>query len=165
MALALLVEDGTGVAGANSFATLAQARDYAALRGVNLSAVDSVVTAFLVKATDWLKPKSYLGTKTNAGETYLPWPRSDIVVDDEDFDEDTVPTGIVEVTCQLCIEQHNGVTLSPSAKGAGIKREKIGPMDTEYATSSRATTPRMPIVEDMLNPWLASRGGLRTLRV
>lgn len=163
MALALTVETGAGVEGANSFATLAQARDFALLRGVVLSATDSVLTAYLVKATDWLKQKSYLGTKTNAGEAYLPWPRSGLIVDEEVFDEDTVPSAIVEATCQLCIEQQNGAILFPALVDPEVKREKIGPIDTEYVTGR--TSPRMPAVDAILAPWIVQRGGLSTRRI
>ncbi len=163
----LTIETGSGVTGANSFATLAQAREFALLRGVSLTADDDTLTAYLVKANDYLKSLSYLGTKTYPGQGYLPWPRTGLVLDDEDFPEDAIPTDIVSAACQLCIEQHNGVDLSPTASGPGIKRDKTGPLETEYVHSSRATTPRMPLVDALLQGWVAQRAGIRlsTLRV
>ena len=169
MPIALSVENGTGVDGANSFATLEQARDYAELRSVTLTASDTVLTGYLVKATAWLKQKSYLGTKTYAGQSFLPWPRSGLTVDEAEFPSDAVPQDIIDATCQLCVEQQNGVDLFPTTTGPAVKREKIGPIDTEFAvaTGGGRGGPRMPAVEALIAAWLAQRSGftLKTLRI
>lgn len=167
MPIALSVETGAGVAGANSFATVVQARDFATVRGVTLSADDDVVTAFLVIATDYLKTLQYQGTKYRAGESYLPWPRDGLLVDEVAYPINLVPSDIVAATCQLVIEQHNGIVLRGSASTAGIKREKVGPLETEYSSSHIGRSiARMPIVEAYLSPWLARASfGLRTRRI
>ena len=41
--MALIIENGTNVAGANSYATLTEILAFAALRGVTLSAVDATL--------------------------------------------------------------------------------------------------------------------------
>ena len=153
----LIVENGTGVPDANSFATLEQARSFATDRGVTLPA-DGTLTAYLVKATDYLKSLSYQGTKKHAGEEYLPWPRTGLTLDDEDFADTVIPRDILNAACQLCIEQFNGVELAPTATGAAVKREKVGPLETEYAGSSRPTAPRMPLVDAYLAGWVVARG-------
>jgi hypothetical protein len=167
MPITLTVEDGSGVANANSFATLAQARDFAVMRGVTLSNDDEVLKVLLIKATDWLKSKSYLGEKTYAGQSYLPWPRSGLMLDGEEFPENSVPLDIVNAAAQLCIEQANGITLDESQSGALVKKETVGPLSTEYVGSNRAATPRMPKVDALLEGWIVhgSGRGLRTVRV
>lgn len=154
---ALLVEVGTGVVGANSFATLTQARDFATLRGVTLSAVDATLTSWLVKGTDYLKTFSYMGAKTYPGQDYLPFPRTNLTIDDEALGVDVVPNDIVAALCQLCIEQQAGVVLNATSTGAGIKSEKIGPIETVYATpngAGNAVKASMPIVAAYLKPYV-----------
>ena len=50
--MALVIEDGSRVAGANSYVTLAEARAFASARGVTLSAVDATLEPFVIKAFD-----------------------------------------------------------------------------------------------------------------
>lgn len=158
---ALLVEVGTGVSGANSLATLTQARDFATLRGVTLPVTgtvgDAALTAFLVKGTDYLKTFSYLGTKTYPGQGYLPWPRTNLTIDDEALAVDAIPNDIVSALCQLCIEQQAGVVLNATSTGAGIKSEKTGPLETVYSTpngAGNASKASMPIVAAYLKPYV-----------
>jgi len=164
----LIVEDGSGVIGANSLASIAQARDFASLRNVTLPG-DAALTAFLVKGTDYVKTFSYLGTKTYAGVSYLPWPRTGLTIDDEAFDGDAIPPDIVSAVCQLCIEQKNGVVLFGTSTGPAIRRDKVGPLETEYAVSNgsgNAAKASMPAVDAYLKPYLAGGGfSLRTRRI
>ena len=50
MAITITVEDGSNVANANSFVTIAEARSYAVERGVTLSATDDDVAVQIIKA-------------------------------------------------------------------------------------------------------------------
>jgi len=52
--MALIIEDGTIVAGADSYATLAVLRAYALKRGVTLSAVDADLEVLAIKAMDYI---------------------------------------------------------------------------------------------------------------
>lgn len=163
---ALTVEDGTGVTGANSFASLATARAFATLRGVTLSAVDATLTAYLVKGTDYLRALSYIGTKTYPGQSYLPWPRTGLTIDDEELAGTVIPTDIIDALCQLCIEQQAGVILNATSTGPGVKRDKVGPLETEYAVangSGNAAKATMPIVSAYLKPYVKG-ATIRTYR-
>lgn len=158
----LIVETGAGVIGANSFATLVQAREFAALRGIALpvdGVGDTAVTAFLVKATDYLKVLSYRDTAIYTDGNYLPFPRK--AAYSVTPTTPTIPQGILDATCQLVIEQFNGVELNATSTGSGIRMEKIGPITTEYATptgAGNAPKASMPTVAAYLRPYLASLG-------
>ena len=149
---------------ANSFATLAQAREFAALRGVTLPAVttgDAALTAMLVKGTDYLKAFSYRGERTYPGGVYLPWPRTGVTVDGALQAAAEVPDVVIGALCQLCIEQQSGIVLHASGTGYAVKRDKTGPLETEFAVptgSSNAVKAKMPAVDAYLRPLLLNAG-------
>lgn len=153
-----LVETGAGVAGANSLASVAYARDYAALRGRNLPTADSALQVLLVLATDYIRALSFVGVKTYAGQQYLPWPRTGLIVDDVAIPADVIPTAITDAVAQLAVEQAAGVDIRPTRiSGATIKREKVGPLETEYAVNSSGSgQATMPAVDSLLSPFVAS---------
>ena len=55
--MALIIEDGTVVAGANSFATDAELQAYAAVRQVSLPAAQAEREALLITAIDYIVSK------------------------------------------------------------------------------------------------------------
>ena len=59
--MALVVEDGTGVAGATSYVSVADFKLYAAARGATVPATDSDCDVLLIKAMDALELKLYVG--------------------------------------------------------------------------------------------------------
>jgi hypothetical protein len=79
MAIVITVEDGSNVADANSFVTLAEVRAYAAQRGVTLSVTDDDVAIQLIKSKDYLESFAmrYQGEIANEGQS-LQWPRIDV---------------------------------------------------------------------------------------
>lgn len=173
--MALIVEDGTAPANANSFATLAFIRAYAADRGVDLAAItDLALTAFAIKATDWLGTKDYVGTPNSVAQNLL-WPRSGVI----NFDGSSFPNtgvGSIPVTlqnaeAQLCIEQNNGVDLMPTVDnnttGGFVVSRKVDVIETQF--SERIGTlkqPLMPKVDRWLQGLLSSSGGsLNVVRV
>jgi hypothetical protein len=80
--MAIVVEDGSVVTGANSYITLAEARAYGVLYGVTISAVDATAEVLSHKAVRYLEARrnQYQGTKVSVDQP-LQWPRYDVVVD------------------------------------------------------------------------------------
>lgn len=83
--MTLIVENGTNVPNANSYADLTYIRAYALNRGVTLSVVDADVEAMVFKSMDYIESvaSNYQGTKTYTAPTYTPqslqFPRSAIL--------------------------------------------------------------------------------------
>ena len=73
----IIVEDGSVVAGANSYVTEAELTTYAADRGITLTAATDVL---LIKAMDYIESLSFIGTKFSEGQS-LQWPRSNVYID------------------------------------------------------------------------------------
>jgi len=160
--MSIIVETGAGVTDANSYADLAKVRAYALLRGITLSTDDAVVTAQIMLGMDFIEAKrsDFQGTKTSATQA-LQWPRKGVTIDCNDVDENTIPNEIVNALCQVVIEQHNGVNLSPTRTDAFITEDTIGPITTKYSDKiggGPGTAPTMPNVENSLAPLLATCG-------
>lgn len=156
--MALTVEDGTGVAGANSYASLATLRAYASARGVTLPASDPALEAFALLGMDYLEGLRgrFQGAKTDPTQP-LQWPRYPVVIDGADFPSDAIPVELVNALCRLCMEQHAGADLSPTKTGAFVTEETVGPITTKYSEKlggGAGSPPDMPAVDVLLAPLL-----------
>lgn len=170
--MALIVEDGTGVANANSYETLVGIRAYASARGVTLSATDSVVEAQSYKAMDFLEAQRgrYQGDKTDPAQA-LQFPRTGVKVDCVEIDSDVIPAVLVQAQCRLIMEQHAGVELTPTRTDGFVIEDTTGPLTTKYSDKhggGPGSVPIMPAVEALLSPLYSACGqglGLRVTRV
>lgn len=164
--MALVVEDGTGLANATSFVARSDYIAYAAARGVVVADEDASDIE-LVKAIDFLMTKCWKGTPTVDGQA-LPFPRHV-----ENFDgtlaypDDAVPTPIKRAQMDAALAVRSGFDLMPVvAGGSVVKREKLGPIETEYEEGSAYNTTTLPTVAAAIAPYECGQGaGFRTVRV
>lgn len=175
MASTLIIEDGTGIEDANSYADASEARAYATLRGIALPAVPSSgvdpVEPWLIKAADYLESLNYIYFKATTDQA-LSWPRK-VKSDDVDPDLYILPTLLIKAQCQLVIEQFNGIDLMPTTAGGRdgqfVVREKIDVIETMYSEKlGTLSTPTMPAVNALLRDLVVRGGGagsLKTVRV
>jgi len=159
--MAIVVEDGTGVSGANSFVSLADARTYAADRGVTLSEDDAALSPLLYKAMDYLESKGLgllsLSFPTESG--YLCR-----------LTDAQALARLANAQAQLCVEQSAGVDLAPARTDGFIIEDTTGPMTTKYSEKlggGAGVAPSMPAVHGILKPLLQCGQGasFTTLRV
>lgn len=158
--MALIVEDGTLVAGANSYASLALIKAFALARGVTLGPDDAIETMSTL-AIDYLEGKrnEYQGNKIDASQE-LQFPRIGVIVDDFEIPYNSIPKAIVNAQCQLIIEQSLGINIMPTQTDAAIKSETIGPIKTDYAVNPGAIVePHLTSVNMMLKPLFKKSGG------
>lgn len=158
--MALIIEDGSGVANANSFGTVAGLRAFATLRGVNLAPTDGAVEVLLIKAMDWLTAQTYIGEMTYEGQS-VPFPRTDL----DGYADNVIPAEIVTAQYHLALAANKGIDLMPTQAKAAIKRKKVGPLETEYFGVGPAIV-RVPAVDGLLLGFLSGslRGQLRVER-
>ncbi len=169
MAITLIQETGAIVPNANTYGTEADLILYAEARGVTLTSSEAL-KAKLIKAMDYLQGLNYKGTLVSPGVQPLPWPRKDAVIDGYEQPETAIPYNLIRAQYQLVIEQQNGIDIMPTVSGGFIKREKVGPIETEYSESLAASNglePDMPIVDALLASLLNDTGkfSLTTYRV
>jgi hypothetical protein len=172
--MALVVEDGTARADAESYCSVAAADTYHANRGNTVWAAltQTVKEQCLRKATDYLVAiyrnawDGYRKTTTQA----LDWPRFMVPIKDNFllygfgqiyYDDASVPAGVQNGCAELALKVAGGTELAPDL-GPEVLREKVGPIETDYAQGARQTT-RFYAVENMLQPYLA--GGASSRKV
>jgi hypothetical protein len=170
--VALVVEDGSIVTGANSYVDVATARTYATDRGLTLSADDATVESQLVLAMDYLEAlrDEYQGSKTDTTTPQnLQWPRQNVVIDGEDFSDSAIPVELVDAQCRLAVEQETGYDLFPTDSGKFITKEQTGPLVTEYSEKIvPGQMPRISAVDSLLKPLFSKNLGsasLTTIRI
>lgn len=140
--MAIIIEDGTSIAGANSYVSLAEARTFLESYGFSLPSDDTVAEALLVKAALYLSSfdEDILGQRESALQPML-WPRSgDLYINStESLPGDSVPQALKDAQCFAAKAEASGELLSSSAsdeEGRAITKEKIGPIETTYQVQS-----------------------------
>lgn len=164
--MALTVEDGTGVDGADSYNTVADIRAYAAARGLALPVDDAAVEPLAVLAADWLETfrARYQGSKTDAANA-LQWPRYGVAIDGYVVAHDEIPLLLKQAHAQAAIEAQAAPLTARAA--AGIRREKVDVIEVEYfqtATAS-AQTGGSAIAEAMIAPLLRTAPSIQVVRL
>jgi hypothetical protein len=155
--MAFVVEDGSIVANANSFVSVAEANAYHTDRGNSVwTGDDAVKQAALIKATDFIQQKygcQWKGYKVDPIRQPLDWPRAGI----DYVDYQTIPEKLKNAVCELALEALSE-ELNPSLeRGGAVKREKVDVVEVEYMDSASSTTKR-PAIDGMLREYLSRSG-------
>lgn len=172
MAIEIIVEDGTGVANANSFVSVEDARTYAEARGVEFPADDDEVASMLIRAADYLEAQEcrFQGKRTSSSQA-LAWPRTGVVLNCDDVPPNVIPKSLIAAQVQLAMAIAAGFDLQPNISPQDyVTREKVGPIETEYADPvSVGIMPTFTAANALLAPLFgecaANRFALRTIRV
>jgi len=134
----LIVETGAVVANANSYVSLDDANAYHAARGNSTwTGTDAAKEAAVLRAMDYLEKLNWQGDDYDgpagaSGKQPLKWPRRGVVLGGYVWPWDEVHPGVQNALCEAAlIELTDPGALAP-AFSLGVKREKLGPMETEY---------------------------------
>jgi hypothetical protein len=159
--MALTVEDGSVVAGADSYVSLTYASTYFVNRlqlsdGVATDVWDAVdddikeaslryATQYVDKRFDWN------GSMADADDQELSWPRYNAY--DEwrgiTIDGDVVPTRIKDAVCELAMVHAGEVLNEVLSRGGDVRRVQVGPISEEYFESASAER-EYPFVDALL---------------
>jgi hypothetical protein len=137
--MAMIVEDGTGVTGANSYTSVDEVQTYFDDRGSNV-AWDALATtadkeAVLIQATDYIEKRfseKWIGDK-NDNSNALSWPRANIY--DRTgrllYANDDIPTELKRAVAEYAVRAITAVLIGdPSTQGLEVEEEQkeIGPI-------------------------------------
>jgi hypothetical protein len=162
--MAFTVEDGTGLANANAFISVAFANAYFADTGNTVwdAYTDTVCEQAIVRATAYLSNAfSWKGTPVLPRVQALAWPRTG-VKDGEGYDVPVspIPIEIRRACAEIALREAAtpGVMTPDVTLSAAVKREKIGPMEVEYLnqnTGADASRPVLLAVSALISGFLA----------
>lgn len=128
----LTVEDGSGVPGANSYVTLQEARDYAALRGIDFPEDDGELEVLLINGFDYIESfsRQFQGSRAKPDQETT-WPRDGVVVEGYYIPKTSIPVSLKSAQIRAA-EAAGEIDLMPSPS-ASVVKEKIDVLEFQYA--------------------------------
>jgi len=159
--MSLIIEDGSGVAGANSYVSLIDARAILALRGQDLDVDDVVAEQQLFSASDYIEAfrARFQGRKTNDAQS-MQWPRIWVLIDNVVVDRTTIPIDLINAQVFAAYEFSLGAALQPTVTGQSVQSEEVvGAVKVSYFSTGVIDGSSTFIrVMDSLNPLFISGG-------
>lgn len=128
----LTIEDGTGVPGADSYATAAELASRAAAYGWTIPAAVDAQEVLLRRAAEAMNALRWQGVRAEAGQA-LAWPRRDVIVDGEYLPAASIPAAIKYGQMALAAEIHADDIDPPESRRGAVLREKVDVLEVQYA--------------------------------
>lgn len=166
----LNVETGAGLADADSYASVAAADARCASLGltawVALAEADKEIAlrkAMMFMATYRVR---WAGRRVYQHQA-LDWPRYNVAVDGFIVPSNIVPLEIVNACIDLAVRASSGEDLLPDLDTGSnaIKKDKTGPLETEYFQNTTDARERFVAVDALLAPYFGSAGGGNSIKV
>lgn len=163
--MALTVEDGSGLAGAEAYISVADATAYFAARNnADWAALTtSQQEAALRQGAEYLDAtygERWQGSRMTEAQP-LSWPRVGVVVDGYSLNGSPLPVALVRANAELAMRASTGTLLAD--QGAQVTQETVGPISVSYADGARQGT-RYVSVELMLASLLQGSGQIPVYR-
>lgn len=158
--MAIVVEDGTGLATANSYASVTTADAYHSARGNTAwtetsTSPDQGKAAALIRATAYIDAAyrgRFQGYRNNGRTQALEWPRMG-VIDTQYFSVSStaIPIEVVNATCEAAIREiaSAGSLTADLERGGEVRSLSAGSVSIEYGAGASASTV-YPIIEGLL---------------
>lgn len=172
--MALIVEDGTGLASADAYISLADANTYWTDRGNSTwdAAADADKEEAIRRATEYLDSTfEWVGVRVSQTQG-LDWPRYDVIdKDGYGIDSDAIPNKLAQATARLAVNALSG-DLLPVLDAGSVKstRSKVGDLEKEtvYQDGGAPRYQSYDFVTRMLRGLYvgkASNGGLSVVKM
>lgn len=157
--MSLIIEDGSIVAGADSYQTLATARADATARGLTL-AVDDVIAEQQLRQAYYYLTNSYesqiQGERVSAEQTGF-MPRSNIIAFGFPVDNNSVPTAFLKAQVSMASSINDGANVNESDTStqelASFEVKDVYSETYQNKTNTSSVLPKMPAVSQFLYPY------------
>lgn len=157
--MALIVEDGSGLADAEAYVSVADATTYHTNMGNSAAwaavGVTAVQEAMLRRATNYMRNRYYGMWEGSAvaSTQRLDWPRSGVPTRDggSAIASNIVPEDVKAACAELALKAFSADLMPDSSQA--VKREKVGPLEVEYDEFS-PSSPAYLAIDAMLAPFL-----------
>jgi ATP phosphoribosyltransferase len=153
--MAIIVEDGTGVTGANSYVSTTTLTTFATARSVTLTAGAETL---LIQAMDYIESQRYKGLKVGYTQV-LQWPRYDVYIDGYYATPTDIPQQLKDALCHAAIAVDQGTDLLQDASRT-TSMEKVGDLEVHYAPGS-LSSPINVKIQNALYKLLDGGGSIR----
>lgn len=163
--MALVVEDGTGLATAESYVSVADTTTRLGALGISIwtDLTNAEMEEALRRATNYMGQayrQRWQGARRTTTQA-LDWPRVDVVVDRYTaVAYDSIPADIANACADLALKAAAG-DLNADLERA-IIRDKTGPLETEYSPHSPQSV-RYRSIDMALAPYLTGGGAMARL--
>lgn len=163
--MALVIEDGSIVTDANSFVTDDEYVDYAAARGLTIGGFDGAREIELIKAMDYmLSIETRLkGSRVNDVQD-LPYPRLNLYVRNFFIESDSIPKNAKFAQMESAAAANSQELLINSIE-QDIKREKLGPLESEFHKGGSWVIARTERIDSAFAPLMNSKGFASTVKI
>lgn len=132
--MALIIEDGSGVANANSYVTTAEWDTWATARGIAHSHSASKIEELILTAMDYIEAQNFLGRKATDAQS-LQWPRTEVYIDSYSVNSDEIPKELKNSVYEVTRTVSDG-NFALSAKDRQTTQEKIGDITVTYKNNA-----------------------------
>ena len=166
----LITETGAGLADAESYASVAAADARCASLGLTAWAVldEGAKEIALRRATQFMATyrTRWAGRRVHQQQA-LDWPRYNVAVDGFVLPSTSVPLDVVNACIDLAVRAGRGEDLLPDLNTGSnaIKKDKTGPLETEYFQNTTDARERFVAVDALLAPYFGSAGGGNLIKV
>ncbi|RJG10918.1 hypothetical protein D3879_14655 [Pseudomonas cavernicola] len=137
--MALTIENGSIVAGADSFATAAELVTYAANFGRTIPGTEAAQESLLRRAYLEMNALPWKGCAVSPNQTGS-WPRVGVVRNDFTIASNVIPAQVKAGQMALATEIHADDLAPPELKVGAIESEKVGPISTTFAVASKTAS-------------------------
>ena len=137
--MALTIEDGSIVAGADSYVEAADLVTYAANYGRTIPAGTTDQEALLRRAYLQMAAMPWKGQPVSAEQTGA-WPRYGVCRNGFVLPSDSIPAQVKQGQMALAAEIHADDLVDPDTKAGAVTRRKVGPLETEYAEAKSSAS-------------------------
>ncbi|PHV33322.1 hypothetical protein P9875_17725 [Janthinobacterium rivuli] len=166
----IIIETGAGLADADSYASVAAADARCASLGLTAWAAlaEASKEIALRKAVQFMASyrTRWAGRRVYQHQA-LDWPRYNVVVDSFIVPSIIVPVDVVNACIDLAVRAGNGEDLLPDLDTGSnaIKKDKTGPLETEYFQNTTDARERFVAVDALLAPYFGAAGGGNSMKV
>lgn len=155
--MSLVIEDGTGKANAESYASVAQLRAAALAIGATVPSKESDCEILLRKAMRlMLRGDDYIGSRAYRVQA-LDWPRVGVVINRFGYAASELPPQLIDAQCIYAIESQSTnllPTIQANSQGSVVE-QTVGPITTRYAPGAmQNATPIVSAATRVMAPLL-----------
>ena len=137
--MALVIESGGVVTGADSFATAAELVTYAENFGKTIPVEVPAQEALLRRAALQMDAMPWKGRAVNRDQA-LAWPRAEVKRQGWVLRLDEIPPQIKAGQMALAAEIHADDLVAPETKTGAVVSETVGPISTTFAVASKSVS-------------------------